>query len=282
MAGFGALVPPAQAAGAFATLGALGWRGEAPFSARLLEWRRGARFAGPGGRYLDLQWYLLRENCYPGADDPVWEAAQDGRLGPYAMRAPCAADQLLHVCIDGLQESLEPRIPWAADAFVLCAGGEVDWGRLAAEAARRRLALPVRTALRWIREELRAPVPDDALARLDALPVTRAERRELRAKLDPASRVARLRIHWSHHARAAAGAGRGRAATLVRFIPYLQQLWGVERAYQLPAYLLRRGMRRIWTNAGLGAPRAAAGPGVAPPAGPVAAPEPAIESRIPE
>jgi hypothetical protein len=128
----------------------------------------------------------------------------------------------------------------------LCVSGDVDWQRLVTETARRRLALPVRTALHWIREHLKAPVPDFALERLEALPVTAAERRELRAKLHPERPTAGLRIRWAHHARAAAGRGCGRASTLARFVPYLQQVWGLAHVGQLPSAVLRRGIERIW------------------------------------
>jgi hypothetical protein len=276
MGGVGVLVPPGEAGRAFATLGALGWRGLARFSERLLRSRRGAAFVDPGGRRIDLQWYLLRENCYPGADDPVWKAARIGHLGPFAARAPCAADQLLQVCIDGLQRGEGPRAPWAADAFVLCASGEVEWGRLCAEAARRRLALPLRTALRWIRDELAAPVPGVALARLEGLRVSAAERRELSAKLEPPRDAARLRVLWSHHARAAAGMGRGRAATLLRFVLYLRDALDLERVAELPAFILRRGLRRMWETS------RSAGRGAVPRADPRAARRRGIESRNPE
>jgi Uncharacterised nucleotidyltransferase len=243
------LVRPGQASGAFETLGAAGWRSDARFSESLLGARRGCVFVGPGGRTIDLQWYLLSENCYPGADDSVWNGARDGRLGPCIVHAPGAADQLLHTCIDGPQRGVGPTVQWVADAFVLCASGSVDWERLAAASARRRLALPVRTALRWIREHLDAPVPDSVLAGLDALPVTVAERRELDAKLGSARGTARLRVLWSHHARAAAEADLGRASTLAGFIPYVQHRWGVAHLWQLPAFILRRGLRRIRMHA---------------------------------
>ena len=254
MGDFGILIPPAEAGRAFDTLAAFGWRSETRFSERLVTSLRGAPFAGPDGRRIDLQWYLLRENCYPGADEPVWNAAQDGHLEPFRIRVPCAADQLLHVCVDGLQPGVGTRLPWAADAFYLCVGGDVDWQRLARETARRRLALPVRTALRWIQEHLEAPVPEFALERLEALPVTAAERRELRAKLDPGRLTAALRIRWAHHARAAAERGCGRASTLARFVPYLQQVWGLAHVGQLPSAVLRRGIERIWERLGRTAP----------------------------
>ena len=163
-------------------------------------------------------------------------------MGPFGIRVPCAADQLLHVCVDGLQPGVGTRLPWAADAFSLCAGGDVDWQRLVTETARRQLALPVRKALRWIRAHLEAPIPDFALEQLETLPVTAAERCELRAKLDPGRLTAGLRIRWAHHARAATGRGCGRASTLAHFVPYLQQVWGLAHVGQLPFAVLRRGM----------------------------------------
>lgn len=245
MGEFGILISPAEAGRTFATLTAMGWRPATRFSERLVASLRGVRFARPDGRRIDLQWYLLRENCYPGADEPVWTAAQDGHLGPLRIRVPCGADQLLHVCVDGLQPGVGTRLPWAADALSICVGGDVDWQRLVTETARRQLALPVREALRWIRAYLEAPIPDFAVEQLETLPVTAAERRELRAKLDPGRLTAGLRIRWAHHARAATRRGCGRASTLAYFVPYLQQVWGLAHLGQLPSAVLRRGMAGI-------------------------------------
>jgi hypothetical protein len=247
---FGILIPPGEVSRAFDTLAAFGWRSETRFSERLVASLRGVWFTGPESRRIHLRWYLLRENCYPGADEPVWKAARDGLLGPFDIRVPCAADQLLHVCVDGLQPGLKTQWPWAADAFSLAASGEVDWQRLLTETARRRLALPVRTALHWIREHLQAPVPDLTLEQLAALPVTGAERCELRAKLDPGRPTSGVRILWAHHARAAAARGCGRTGTLARFVPYLEQVWDLAHVGQLPSAVLRRGWERMREHVG--------------------------------
>lgn len=254
MGDFVILIPPAEVARAFDALTAFGWRSTVRFSERLVASLRGAPFSGPDGRRIDLQWYLLRENCYPRADEPVWLVTQDRHLGPFGIRVPCTADQLLHVCVDGLQPGVGTRLPWSANAFALCVGGDVDWERLVTETARRRVALPVRTALRWIREHLKASVPDVVMERLEALPVTAAERRELRAKLNPWRPTTGLRIRWAHHMRAAAGRGCGRAATLAGFGPYLQQVWGLAHLGQLPSAVLRRGIERVWERLGRMAP----------------------------
>ncbi len=248
MADLDLLVPDARARDAFETLRALGWRSLAPRPERLLDARHGTSFKGPSGHEIDLHWYLLWENCAREADAPLWEAAVEARLGARAVRIPCAADQLLHVVVHGLQWSPLPPLRWAADAFLLVASDAMDWDRLAREASRRSLTLPVRTGLRWVRERLEAAVPADALARLDAAPVSRAERSELAAKWRPMNGIASLEVHWAHHRRRSSAHGLGALATLGGFPAYLQHNWGVDRLFHLPYEIIRRGLRRLWID----------------------------------
>jgi hypothetical protein len=212
MDGLAILVPPALASRAFDVLHAEGWRGPR-FSPAVVATRRGDRFERPDGRKLDLRWYLLGENSHSGADDSVWKAATSD--------VPAAEDLLLLTCVDGLQHAPEPGMPWPADVWALCESGAIDWKRLEAEAVTRRVVLPLRTALRWMKWlGLDAPIPKDALARLEALPVTPFEERELAAKLGRWNAPARLRIAWSHHLRRATAAGLGPVSTVAGFVPY--------------------------------------------------------------
>jgi len=268
MADLDVLVEPRRARQAFAALRALGWRSEVRRPESLLGVRHAAVFVSPEGRELDLHWSLLWESCAGDADAALRAAARTASLRGAPALAPAACDLLLHVCVHGLSSAGGPAIRWAADAFTLAAlsaraakgaPDAIDWARLAREAASRRLALPVGAALRWIRDHLDAPVPEDALARIEGLPVSAAERAELAAKVRPLRGANVLRYYWFQHRRAAGG---GLLRDLACFPAFLRVHWGLDHAALLPYYLLVRILRRAWEGAGLGdapGPRPTAG-----------------------
>jgi hypothetical protein len=251
------LVPPGRARDAFAALRGAGWRSISRRPERLVDARHGTPFAAPSGRQIDLHWFLLWENCFGGADAPLWDAAREARLGASPVRVPAPEDVLLHACVHGLQCASGPAIRWAADVTLLSArrAADLDWERVAREAARRRVAVPVRTALRWARERLDAPVPDAALARIEAIPTGDDERREMEAKLRPMVGLSSLAVYWSYHRRAREGEGLGVLGRIATFAPYLQRNWELDHPMELPYFLFYRSLRRLGIDAGLVDPR---------------------------
>jgi len=241
------LVPLERAREAFRALSAAGFSSAVRRPERLVGARHGTPFRAPSGRELDLHWSLLWENCTPGADAPLWAAAREARLGASSVLVPAPEDLILHACVHGLQSAGGPAIRWAADVAVIAAraGSGVDWDRLAAEAARRRVVLPVRTALRWTRDRLGAPVPEPSLTRLETIEVTEGERRELARKLRPMHGLSSLAVYWSLHARATEGDPLGLLGRVARFPSYLQRNWELDHVLELPYHLWYRALVRL-------------------------------------
>jgi hypothetical protein len=94
-------------------------------------------------------------------------------------------EHLLQICVNGARYSLVPTSQWAADSahLLLRAGERVDWDRLVAVAVERRLILPVRDALAYLREKLQMPVSSSAIERLNAARVFDVERLEHEANM---------------------------------------------------------------------------------------------------
>jgi hypothetical protein len=236
------LVRTRQAEAAMALLRRSGWTAAVEAPGRVVPVTHALIFQDGDGVRLDLHWHVLWECCGPDADDEFWAAV------PAAVaRAPtpvlCPADQLLHACAHGVAWNPVPPLRWAADAMLVlrAAGADLAWDRVAAQARRLQLVLPLRAALAFLRNALDAPVPGEARAALRAAPVSASERLEYRARVRPWSRFGALPRQICHYLRLSRAAGR--RPGLLGFSRYLQQLHGLPRLRDLPPELWRRFRR---------------------------------------
>jgi hypothetical protein len=178
------LVPRSHAPALMRALPAAGWRTRADDGPppELLEDRMAATHAAGfarGRAEIDLHWASLVEDLSPGGDDRLWirstavEVPVPGSRGPaVSLRLPAAADLLLQVCVHGARWSRTSAITWVPDALLILReeAGRFDWSALVAEARARRLQIPLGEALRFLREELAAPVPAHVLPALEPEP----------------------------------------------------------------------------------------------------------------
>lgn len=180
------LVPASHARGAAAALREAGW---APAHAPD-EWpprfTASRSFVNDIGLELDLHIHVMHECLDADADEEFWAAAVPLDVGGVATRALCPADQLLHVLTHGYRPSPLPPVRWVADAAMVIrsAGATLEWGRLVVQARKRRVSLIVDACLRYLAEQMEAPVPADVLATLARTPVGRVERLERWARAD--------------------------------------------------------------------------------------------------
>lgn len=231
--------------------------------AETIRRKRTQRLANRQGLEIELHWHLLDEGRWPGADDALWRRVQPIQLRDTTALIPGPEHLLLHVLVHGAQWNAVPPIRWVADAWMILreAGETFDWDALIEEALARRLVLPIRTCLGYLREAMGAEVPDRVLAALDAAPPSRAEREEFRLLTWPKSRRPFWRSLWFRHLRMRRlTASRSWVARLTGFPGSLRVLWGLDHAWKLPVAagaflfgsaagarclrLLRRGPRR--------------------------------------
>ena len=118
---------------------------------------------------FDLHWHVLRECCWPGADDAFWAASAPMELEGVPTRRLNPADELLHTSVHGVAWNVVPPFRWVADAMMLLnsSAAEIDWQRLVTQAEERRLTLLLRAALSYLRETMDAPIPPAVLARFE-------------------------------------------------------------------------------------------------------------------
>lgn len=242
------LVRPADAPRASRVLAHLGWRPPCVVSPRLVATRRALFLGDDGGRHCQLAWHVFEESPGPG-DDDLWAAAETLDLHGTPVRLLAPADHLLQVLVDAGRPQRRRGARWVADAVVIARGGEVDWDRLVAQAARRRLVLHARDALAILADGLPGSVPAKTLARLAALPVTRLERAERRLRLGRPSWLGGLPRHWCAYRRRPGAA----SVPLLGFARYLRDAWGLESLGQVPGALLARAGRH-WRAARPGRP----------------------------
>lgn len=209
MQDFDVLVPTADAERAHRLLSDAGWvwRAYAPFS-KLRAEAHGGVLIDAAGAEVDLHWHVLPGCLRPADDDDFWEAAEPLSVGGQATMALSPTDQLLHVCVHGVQWSAPPPIHWVVDAMVLLrsAGGRIDWSRFVRQTRRRRLTMIVAAALRYLIETFDAPVPATVLSEILRTPIGAVERAAFEALTQPPppsrSSWARLVLMWDRHVRA--------------------------------------------------------------------------------
>jgi Uncharacterised nucleotidyltransferase len=172
------LVPSDQTKRAIATLSDFGYE-PAGIAVSCLE-RYACRispgwlFVEPNAPGVDLHWHTLHESRQPNADDDFWQGAISLDFQGVTVKALNSTDQLLHVCIHGLQRELQENLRWIVDAMgILRHEAEpIDWPRLLAQVTRRRLVLQARYCFEYLTATFAAPIPAQALEQLRRAPVS--------------------------------------------------------------------------------------------------------------
>ena len=222
-----------------------GWQPVPSRSPELARPRHAVTLRSGRGFELDLHRYALADCCDPGVDDGLWQRAVPLEVAGEQALTLSPADHLLVVAAHGLRWGPEPPAHWVADAVLLLRrlGTLVRWEVLLEESRRRRMGAPAFTALRFLRREYAAPVPDEvvrALARDGRLSPTRLE---LAARSRPPALLPGLYLHWCDLRRLRPELPAARRAML--FPGYLRHLWSLERVGQVPREALRKSTARI-------------------------------------
>jgi Uncharacterised nucleotidyltransferase len=140
-----------------------------------------ALLAGAHGRTCTVHRRLAREFSVPerGVEpEDLREETIEISLGEARARALGPTDELVRLCLEGARAGVLPNVLWAADALAVVRAepAAIDWERLVGHARRLRAVLRLRDALVYLRRELDAPVPDDAIRELEATPARSRER----------------------------------------------------------------------------------------------------------
>jgi hypothetical protein len=230
----------------------LGWRPDLEHlkanPEKQLSVRHAISFVDEAERSFDLHWHVLLECRYNHADDDYWDAATiiDFHGIPTHVLSP--TDQLFHICIHGAFWHPVPTFRWVADAMMVLNTSklEIDWGRLTSHAEKRRLVLPLRDALAYLRCTLDAPVPSQVLQDLQQMTVSKIERLEYRVKGRPPGLTGGLPLNWFLFLRSSQLEGCAvLRANFIGFPEFLKHVWGLDSLWQLPLHTVSKGMKRI-------------------------------------
>jgi hypothetical protein len=167
------LVRPQSAAAALRALTYAGWTPRNPgMEVGALRAGHAISLRRQDGAEIDLHWRVLHQAA---RDDEVWEARVPVTVAHASTSAPSPTDQLLHVCVHGL--AANPAVlRWVADAVTVSRTAELDWDRLLESGVARRVTLPLRAALAYLRDAYEVPVPERILVELGAAHSTPSDR----------------------------------------------------------------------------------------------------------
>jgi hypothetical protein len=155
--------PDLDAAGS--TLTGVGFRPAPPAS--MSHTTRG--FVHESGMPVALHTDLFRTPHYNRGLERVWGRARQADVLDTSARFLAPADQLLHLLLHAATDASRARLLWASDAWLtIQAEPRLSWDALVAEAGDRGAALPVVTLLRYLADDLAAPVPPPVLEALHA------------------------------------------------------------------------------------------------------------------
>lgn len=190
-------------------------------------------------RGIDLHWRVFPENPRTVSDESFWDGSVPITIHGVPACALNASDQLLHVCAHGVPWNFAPTIRWVADAMMILSDEDatLDWERLLAQARARRLTLPLRDALCYLKEAFDAPVPESVIQTLRGVRTSVAERLAYAAS----TRSHESRWPWwalydryrNHCARLPEGTNTLRR--ILGFPRFMQLAWGREHLWQVPA-----------------------------------------------
>ena len=182
-------------------------------------------------------------------DERFWKHSEPAVFGGVATRTLGLTDQLMRDCAEAA--TLDPArfLLWLLDATALLTkyASSLDWDHLVRATEEWRLTIPIRARLRFLAHRIGAPVPGDVLTRLEQAVPSYWERLTdgdgnpgVETRLGLYRSFGRL---WLRQLRANPGVSGGRR--LLRFPAFLQDRWGTQELWRLPAELLRQVSREL-------------------------------------
>ncbi len=205
----------------------------------------GLLFRDPDGFILHLLTQVLPEVPDAAVDESLWKRSAPFDHHGVATRVLDHTDELFRVCLEAAHWLPQAPLLWIADALALLrAPTPPDWSRFVHTARRVSLVLAVREALDYLVARFDAPVSAEALERLNALPVSGAERREYRVNTKPRTFLGELPASWYRY-RLRVDTSRNPLRVFAGFAQYQTRLLGLPSVTRLPGSLLAALPRKL-------------------------------------
>jgi Uncharacterised nucleotidyltransferase len=118
---------------------------------------------------VELHSGLFDVPYYNVISSEIQARSQSRRIADVPVRILTPSDSLLHVCGHASHSASRQSLRWVTDAWFICnRHPDLDWDLLLECARRSRLALPLSVMLRYLAEDLNAPIARTFLNRLSA------------------------------------------------------------------------------------------------------------------
>jgi len=186
------LVPPNKAKEAVLYLLKIGWKPEYNYPIdKLLRFRHSCGFDGGAHKRLDLHWNIFLECREIDADTDFWERSVPVKLEGCKTRSLNASDLFLHTCIHGVKWNTIMPCRWVADAMTILGttDRQIDWNEMIIQAKNRKLTLPLRESLHYLRDTFRASIPHEYIQKIDNVDVSLYETLEFRSMVKKKNKI---------------------------------------------------------------------------------------------
>ena len=242
------LVRRNQAKRAIQLLTSLGWKSKYSSPEALIPFEQAGEFRHGDNQNLDLHWCLMWEGRQNLDGDEFWIESITTEIDGVPTHALSPAHQLLHVCVHGAKWNDTSSLRWVADAMMIIRSPrlKVDWDRLVRQAQELQLTLPMRDTLSYLSYLLDASIPREVLNSLQNTTTSKTERWFYQIRLGPNDALKTLPVmgHWINSVRKECEGHLPQR--LLKFAQYLQTLWSVKHAWQVPFVLVAKPFRRIY------------------------------------
>lgn len=249
---FDILVPVDKRDDALDLLLELGWEPIQSHWKDLSKERRILRHAwglvNPQGQSIDLHWHVFSLVLDEEADIPSWETSIPISFLDVKTRTLNPTNMLLHVCVHGGQWDISSSIRWIADAFFVLskARSEINWDQLLEQAVKKRLVVPLRHALYFLRDRFNAPIPEETLSRLSQIKTSTTDEKLFHVLANKPTFLGNLPRYWYKYLRRIERNGNSPSLpTLTGFVSYLQEVKGVKSKNELIKWAAKRAYLRI-------------------------------------
>jgi hypothetical protein len=244
------VVPPDSARAALHILNENGWTPEnrplAKFHEEYLNRHYAHTLVNPQKDAIDLHRLVMSTDTDPHGDDDLWAAAVPIQVDIARSLALCPADQLMHACMHASHWNPVSPVRGIADAYTILKNGEIDWARFLAQSAKRDIVLPMRAAITYLRDGLKADIPATVIASLQQLPVSALAKVQYDLMVHPHrdhSTAVKLWYHYKQYRRLSKIYERQNL--LMRFPTFLRDTWNLDETSQVPGYMARFVMRHV-------------------------------------
>lgn len=204
-------------------------------------------FDAGGDTKIDVHWKLSHLGTDPALDDRFWQHSRGFRLVGLDARTLSPTHHLFHACVHGVPYCTVPSMRWVADAAMILQHSQdsVDWPEFLRCTADFHVAVIVAHALRYLRSEIDAPIPDHVLGRLEGQSVASWQRAEFdHLTRNPPS------LHpvwlWHRHQRQfALHPPTATANRLTSYLDYVAIRWELPDRWHVPFAFVRKVVRHF-------------------------------------